>query len=325
MLYIRTSRAFDRFQSMIKQLGLAIPLVVVILMAGTGSYSVSGASTVPASFAFNARLTSGSITDGLFELTSGSVTIGSFENEKTFTLIGPAVSGCAKADQVCTFASGVLSAYDILLNGGYFMSLASCYTQNSSTELSLSFKVDDASCGGSTALTVGFDGPVFTSITATGKLTISGTYVAIFGYGTATQPLPPPPNMWVTHASLQCFPIGRAIAGPTAVLLYHNGVYIGATGEMRCNSSMGPEVAYSVAMTPYSDGIPNGWRAGIRVEQIGCLGCGITICSASPSPVLQFPASETCKFRCPTGLYCSAIASAVLSIGAPVAEYVPPG
>jgi len=145
--------------------------------------------------------------------------------------------------------------------------------------------------------------------------------VAVVGLPTATATAhEPTQHMWVTHARLECFPLGRAIAGPTAVLLYHNGVYIGATGEMRCNSSMGPEVAYSVAMTPYSDGIPNGWRAGIRVEQIGCLGCGTSVCSASASPISQFPASETCKFRCQIS-YCSAIVSAVLSIGAPE----PPG
>ena len=130
------------------------------------------------SFQFQGSLT-GPISNGQIQLTSGSVIVG----DNTYNLTGPASTACGTAVNVVCTSLGLLSAGQITLNNGYVMGLAACYTALNSSSLSLTFAGEPPNCGGSTAITQGFGGPVMVDITATGTLTVSGSQVTITGTG----------------------------------------------------------------------------------------------------------------------------------------------
>jgi hypothetical protein len=130
------------------------------------------------SFQFQGSLT-GPISNGQIQLTSGSVIVGG----NTYNLTGTASTGCGTGVNVVCTSLGLLSAGQITLNNGYVLGLAACYTALNSSSLSLTFSGEQPNCGGSTAITQGFDGPVIADITATGTLIVSGAQVTITGTG----------------------------------------------------------------------------------------------------------------------------------------------
>ena len=77
---------------------------------------------------------------------------------------------------------------------------------------------------------------------------------------------------WRTVVVLSC-PASDA-DGRTGVLLYHDGVAIGYSGELRCTPF---GVTTSFIVTPSSAGVPNGFRSGVSV--LGIFGQTVKVCN----------------------------------------------
>jgi hypothetical protein len=129
------------------------------------------------------------------------------------------------------------------------------------------------------------------------------------------------PNYWVTRVRLGCSP--DASAG-TAVLLSHNDLYIGASHTMKCEGrygAVGLVWAHAWAVTPYSAGEPNKWKAGVRV----CFPGACILVKPFPNTIATctwisstIPSMDTCRGRSP---FSSEFA--VLVIEAPFAIHCP--
>jgi len=99
--------------------------------------------------------------------------------------------------------------------------------------------------------------------------------VAVVGLPTATVQAPEP-NMWRIEVTLLCTSASPAVvkAGPFQVLVSHDNIFVGASGSMVCsaycviNCPATTEVT-SVTLTPFSDGRPNKFKAGVRIYAVG--------------------------------------------------------
>jgi hypothetical protein len=127
---------------------------------------------------------SGSITSGVFDITSGTVEIG----PSTYIIINTPPVGYNSSSGFNQFrtdsTTGQLFAEAITLTNSYVMGLAAVYNQASPTSLLVTFG-RGLGFPGSTAVTLGFDGPVIAGINATGYLQTSGSAFILSASGTA--------------------------------------------------------------------------------------------------------------------------------------------
>ena len=138
------------------------------------------------SFSFQGNF-SGSITNGVFSITSGTVSVGS----NMYSVINTPPSDYPSSqsfNQFLTATSGDLDAGCISLTNNYVMGLAALYTQTDSASLSVSFG-GGSGFSGTTAITIGFDGPLLTCIIASGNLQVSGSTFTLSASTSGTEPV----------------------------------------------------------------------------------------------------------------------------------------
>ena len=97
--------------------------------------------------------------------------------------------------------------------------------------------------------------------------------VVVVGLPTATVQAQTP-NRWRIEISLLCTSAGSVVSvAQFEVLFYHDDAFVGASKKMSCsaycviNCPATTEVT-SVALTPFSAGRPNKFRAGVRITSL---------------------------------------------------------